>query len=365
MDSGISKIIHVDMDAFYASVEQRDNPRYRGKPLVVGGSPNSRGVVCTASYEARKFGIHSAMPCSQAKRLCPEAIFVSPNLSKYKEVSNQLRKIFYEVTDIVEPLSLDEAFLDVTQNKFNEPSATLLAKYIKSRVKGQLNLTASAGISSIKFIAKLASDLEKPDGITTVPPNEILKLITALPVKKLWGVGPSTEKKLHALGLYTIKDIQKKDRLFLFNHLGKQGQFLHDLSYGRDFRKVGDPCQSKSIAQEQTFSKDLVGMDKKLEKTSHFAYYLSQSLKKQNLKIKTVTIKVKFSDFSSRTKSRTIDEYGNSEDLLIDLSTQLLKSIPEIRERPVRLIGIAVRNFEGETRAQGKNPDQFELPLSL
>lgn len=361
----LSKIIHVDMDAFFASVEQRDNPELRGKPLIVGGSPNSRGVVCTASYEARDFGIHSAMPCSMAKRLCPDAIFIHPNHQKYKAVSNQLRKIFHEVTDTVEPLSLDEAFLDVTENKFGEPSATLLARYIKSRIKGQLNLTASAGVSSVKFIAKMASDLEKPDGLTTIPPEKILSLISDLPVKKLWGVGPSTERKLQELGLFTIKDIRKQTSQFLHLHLGKQGRFLYDLSYGRDFRKVTQERKSKSIAHEQTFSKDIRDLEVKIQKTSHFAHYLSQDLQKHNLKVRTITVKAKFSNFAIKTKSKTLSHYSNCSEILSRVSSELLKEIPLIAEQDVRLLGVSVRNFEGESTQISKKSDQLTLELSL
>ncbi len=365
MSENIAKIIHIDMDAFYASVEQRDNPRYRGKPLVVGGSPNSRGVVCTASYEARKFGIHSAMPCSQAKRLCPHAIFINPNISKYKEVSVQLHKIFHEVTDIIEPISLDEAFLDVTENKFNEPSATLLAQYLTLRIKAQLHLTASAGVSSVKFIAKMASDMKKPAGITTIPPEKIISFITDLPVKKLWGVGTKTEQKLHSLGIYTVKDLRQKTPHYLFTHLGKQGIFLYDLSYGRDLRIVGTPSASKSIAQEQTFSKDLTSISDKQEKLRHFSHYLSTDLKKQQLKIKTVTVKVKFSDFSVKTRSITLNYYTNDEETLVKVSSNLLLEVPEITTNSIRLLGVSLRNFQGEVKITTAQRKQLELPLSL
>ena len=360
MEDTLTKIIHIDMDAFFASVEQRDNPDLLGKPVVIGGSPSGRGVVCTASYEAREFGIHSAMPCYKAKKLCPDAIFVSPNHQKYKDVSKVLHKIFHEVTDIIEPISLDEAFLDVTINKFKETSATLLAAYICSRIRAELKLTASAGVSSVKFMAKLASDMKKPNGITTITPDQIVSTISDLPVKKLWGVGPSTEKKLHALGLYKISDLRKKNSRFLFDHLGKQGQFLYELSYGRDDRQVGTSSKSKSMAQEQTYQNDLESFDLKQEKLTHLCEDLSRSLRTQKLKIKTVTVKARFSNWETKSKSKTLREYINEQSTLQDLSQLLLKEIPNISKEPVRLLGISVRNFEGESNSN-KDSDQFDL----
>ncbi len=353
-----NKIIHIDMDAFYASIEQRDNPQFRGKPLIVGGNPRGRGVVCTASYEARSYGINSAMPSATAKRLCPNAIFIAPNLDKYRQVSQELHKIFHEVTDIIEPISLDEAYLDVTNNKFNEPSATLLAKYIKSRIKAQLHLTASAGISSVKFVAKLASDENKPNGLTVIPPNDILTYIADLPVRKLWGVGEKTEQKLNQLGIFKVKDIRNKKRSFMLLHFGKQGNFLYDMAYGKDQRSVGEPTLHRSIGQESTFSKDLLNLEEKLLKVEHFTTYLCQQLQEKNYQIKTINVKVRFNDFTYKSKERTLPHYTSALNDLLPIAKELLLSIPDIENIPIRLLGVSAKNFWGERKG---NPQQLPL----
>jgi DNA polymerase-4 len=358
----LTKIIHLDMDAFYAAVEQRDNPQFRNRPLVVGGSPRGRGVVCTASYEARKFGISSAMSCAKAYKLCPDLIFVRPNLEKYRAVSKQIHKIFREVTDIIEPISLDEAYLDVTHNKFNEPSATVLANYLRARIKASVGITASAGVSSVKFVAKIASDMNKPDGITVIAPDDIFSFLTNLPVKKLWGVGKSTEAKLHELGIYTVDDIRKKPKAFFITHLGSQGQFLYDLAFGRDERPVGIQSRSHSIASESTFRDDIVDWEDKVVKVRDFAASVAGSIIKKQQQIKTITVKVRFSDFSTKTKSRTLNCFTDDPEKIVATAEQLLAEIENIKEEPIRLLGVTIRNFAGE---QTGSRQQLELPLAF
>ena len=251
----LRKIIHIDMDAFYASVEQRDFPEYRGKPVVVGGDPNSRSVVSTASYEARKFGIHSAMPTSKAKRLCPHAIFVFPRFSAYKTVSRQINEIFHEFTDLVEPLSLDEAYLDVTENKKGVASATQIAKEIKKRIFEVTELTASAGVAAIKFIAKIASGMNKPNGLTVITPNEAEKFLEELPIGKFYGIGEATEKKMLSLGIKTGKDLKQFTQSELIRHFGKSGSFYYNIVRGDDFREVEPYRTRKSIGAKLLHSK--------------------------------------------------------------------------------------------------------------
>ncbi|HUP56393.1 MAG TPA: DNA polymerase IV, partial [Bdellovibrionota bacterium] len=252
------KIIHVDMDAFYTSVEQRDRPELRGKPVVVGGSAEGRGVVASASYEARKFGVRSAMPSKRAAQLCPNLIFVRPNFEKYTEASRRIRAIFESVTELVEPLSLDEAYLDVTENKLGEPLAGKLAILIKRRIRDELQLTASAGVGPNKFVAKIASDLKKPDGLVVVPPERVREFVDPLPVERFWGVGPATAKRLHSLGLRTGKDVRECSLSILEAALGKFGAFLHGLSQGIDDRAVESDWDPKSRGAETTFGKDLL-----------------------------------------------------------------------------------------------------------
>ena len=241
------------MDAFYASIEQRDQPLLRGKPVIVGGKPESRAVVASASYEARRFGVRSAMSCSQAKKLCPQAIFITPHFSQYEKASHQLHEIFRQVTPIFEPLALDEAYLDVTENLLNEPIAKNIARFLKNKIRETLQITASAGVGPNKFIAKLASEQNKPDGLVVIPPEKVASFITNLPIEKLWGVGPATSKKLHTHGIFTTADIRKLSAVKFAKLMGGTAHFLYDLAHGRDERRVEPASEPKSLGTECTF----------------------------------------------------------------------------------------------------------------
>src|SRR5690606_21480660 len=291
------KIIHIDMDAFYASVEQRDFPAYRGIPLVVGGPPNSRGVVATASYEARKYGVRSAMPCSQAARLCPHAVFVPPRFDAYKAVSAKIREIFRRYTDVIEPLSLDEAYLDVTTDKRAIGSAMEIARQIKAAIRSELSLTASAGISVNKFVAKIASDMQKPDGLTFIGPSRIERFMENLPVEKFFGVGKVTAAKMKQMQLFTGADLKRLSEVELVRLFGKSGRFYYHIVRGVDDRPVRPDRELKSIAVEDTFGEDLhrvTAMEEELEK---IAAKLSGRMQSRKLKGRTITLKIRFADF--------------------------------------------------------------------
>lgn len=351
------KIIHVDMDAFYASVEQRDRPELRGRPIVVGGSPEGRGVVASCSYEARKFGVRSAMSARKAMRLCPQVVFVRPDFAKYKTVSREIRAIFFSVTDLVEPLSLDEAYLDVTTNKLNEPLATKLAVHIRGRIRTELGLTASAGVGPNKFIAKVASDYKKPDGLCVVPPEKAMDFVAALPVERLWGVGPATAKKLHERGLKSALDIRNSAKEDLVRWFGGFGAFLHGLSNGQDDRAVCNDREPKSRGSETTFDKDVVDIKTLRETLAELAADVSGSLVKLNRPAATVTVKIRYSDFSTITRSRTLTK-GTTETAVILTTAQELLAKSEAGRRPIRLLGISCGNLAGD-----EETDQLSLPL--
>lgn len=339
----LRKIIHVDMDAFYASVEQRDNPRWKGKPVIVGGTPDHRGVVASASYEARKFGVRSAMSSRRAAGLCPGAIFVRPRMEKYKEVSRELRAIFHGVTDRVEPLSLDEAYLDVTENKLGEPSATRLAKLLRQQIQTQLRLTASAGVGPNKFIAKVASDIRKPNGLTVIPPDRVPDFIATLPVERFWGVGPATAKKLHAKEIRTGADLRRQRPADLHRWFGGFGLFLHDLSQGIDSREVCSHREAKSRGSETTFEKDMWDSGE-LEKTAReLAEDVAQSLERLGRGSRTVVLKVKYADFSSITRTRTLDTDTRDKDVIARTAIELLRSATDAGRTPIRLLGVSVK----------------------
>jgi DNA polymerase-4 len=353
------KIIHVDMDAFYASVEQRDFPEYKGKPLVVGGSPEGRGVVASASYEARAFGIRSAMSAAQAKRLCPHAIFVYPRFEAYKEVSDRIREIFHEVTDLVEPLSLDEAYLDVTENKMNEPLAGKLAIWIRKEIERRLSLTASAGVASTLFLAKIASDLKKPNGLTIIPPDQVLDFISKLPVSKLWGVGPATESVLHKLGIKEIQDLRNYPTEKIQKELGKQGLFLQRLSMGIDERTVEPDWERKSYGSERTFLKDVTSLLELDSVLRELCIEISDSLKIESKRGRSLTLKVRYSDFSTITRSVTLHRFFDEGEKFFSEVQALLHEKTEAGVRPVRLIGISVSQL-----IHNGDPEQlwFDLP---
>lgn len=300
VNSNALNIIHVDMDAFYAAVEQRDNPQYRGKPVIVGGSPDGRGVVSTASYEARKFGIHSAMPARKAKSLCPIAIFVRTDMQKYKEVSQQVHAIFRKYTDVIEPISIDEAFLDIGGG-----SAVEVGRSIKSDIERELSLTASVGISYNKFLAKLASDMEKPNGFTVITPEYAEQLLPTLPIRKLWGVGKKTEDEFNQLGIFTVLDLIEYDRQFLIDRWGRRGYEFLRFAHGIDNSQVEVSQEAKSMGEEKTLRENT----KSIEELSNYLHGFSKSiatrLSREELKCKTITVKVKYDDFKLITRSKT------------------------------------------------------------
>lgn len=337
------KIIHVDMDAFYASVEQRDHPELRGKPICVGGSPSGRGVVTSPSYEARAFGVRSAMPAHRALRLCPEAIFVRPRFQEYVAVSKRLRKIFSEVTDKVEPLSLDEAYLDVTENKLGEPSATRLAGYLRARIRGQLQLNASAGVGPNKFIAKVASAQCKPNGLLVIAPGEVAAFVEALPVEKLWGVGPKTAQKLHRMGLPTTREIRQRPLVDLQRSLGKWAHQLKGLAEGRDHREVSPYRERKSVGAENTFPRDLTDAKEMHARLFELAQRIEERLAKKELAGLTLTLKVRYHDFNTHTRATTGRRPLNRADEIFDAAWKLLDA-PRLTG-PVRLLGLSVKNF--------------------
>jgi DNA polymerase IV len=303
------KIIHVDMDAFYASVEQRDNPQYQRKPLVVGGSPEKRGAVAAASYEARKFGIHSAMPSRTAVQRCPHLIFAPPRFEVYREISEQIRFIFESYTDLVEPLALDEAYLDVTVNKKGIHSATAIAREIKQTILQQTKLTASAGVSLNKFLAKIASGMNKPDGLTVIQPDEAEPFIEALPIESFYGVGRATAAKMQELGIRTGADLKQRNERELVQHFGKVGRFYHQIARGIDDRPVNPNRIRKSIGAETSFDPDLEGRATIEQKLEAIAQEVQERIERNGARGRTITLKVKFADYRQITRSRTMLEY--------------------------------------------------------
>lgn len=343
----VRKIIHVDMDAFYASVEQLDNPALRGKPLAVGGNEN-RGVVSAASYEARKFGVRSAISGVLAKKYCPELIFVPPRFDRYKEISIQIRKIFYEYTDLVEPLSLDEAYLDVTVNKKGNPSASLIAQEIRLRILNETGLSASAGISVNKFVAKIASDFNKPNGQKTVNPDEVEAFLEVLPIRKFYGVGKVTTEKMYQLGIFTGLDLKLKSQEFLEKHFGKSGTFYFNVVRGIHNSEVKADRITKSVAAEHTFDINLTSEIFMLEKLKNIANELERRLKKHKIAGKTITLKIKFSDFTQQTRSKTLPYFISDKNLLFETVKELLYQ--EKPKNSVRLLGISLSSLNTEIK---------------
>ncbi|PXY41738.1 DNA polymerase IV [Flavobacterium cheongpyeongense] len=341
------KIIHVDMDAFYASVEQMDNPALRGKAIAVGGSEN-RGVVSAASYEARKFGVRSAISGVLAKKYCPEIIFVRPRFDRYKEISSKIHKIFHEYTDMVEPLSLDEAYLDVTQNKKGNPSASLLAQEIRLRILNEVGITASAGISINKFVAKIASDYNKPNGQKTVNPDEVIPFLEDLPIRKFYGVGKVTTEKMYQLGIFTGLDLKSKSLEFLEKHFGKSGKFYYHVVRGIHNSEVKPSRNTKSVASEHTFDVNLTSEVFMLEQLEKIAGSLEKRLKKYNVSGKTVTLKIKFSDFTQQTRSKTLPYFIADKSLILETVEELLYQ--ERMKDSVRLLGISLSNLNTEQK---------------
>jgi len=359
----IRKIIHIDMDAFYASVEQRERPEFKGKPVVVGGNPNSRGVVAACSYEARKFGIHSAMPSSRAYKLCPHAIFLRPRFDLYRSVSSKIREIFFEYTDLVEPLSLDEAFLDVTNNFKGMSSATLLAREIKKKIYDRTGgLTASAGVSFNKFIAKVASDINKPDGITVITPEMAEEFIDKLPIRKFFGVGKVTEEKMFNHGIKKGADLKQFNKEKLIELFGKSGSYFYNIAHGMDDRPVEPNRIRKSIGKETTLTEDIDDTDQMLEILENIADRLENSLNKRDAKGRTITLKIKYFDFQSITRSVSVDEPADSAAVIMRYVKPLL-SKTEAGEKKVRLVGISVSNFDDQDNSGDTNGEYGQLPL--
>ena len=341
------KIIHVDMDAFYASVEQMDNPELRGKPIAVGGS-ESRGVVAAASYEARKFGVRSAISGVMAKKNCPELIFVAPRFERYKEISTKIHKIFRDYTDLIEPLSLDEAYLDVTHNKKGNPSASLLAEEIRLRIFNELGLTASAGISVNKFVAKIASDYNKPNGQKTVNPDEVEAFLEVLPIRKFYGVGKVTTEKMYQLGIFTGLELKSKSVAFLEKHFGKSGAFYYQVVRGIHNSEVKSDRITKSVAAEHTFDVNLSSEIFMMEQLDKIAATLERRLKKQLISGKTVTLKIKYSDFTQQTRSKTLPYFIADKGLILEAVKELLYQ--EKMKNSVRLLGISMSNLNTELK---------------
>lgn len=360
------KIIHVDMDAFFASVEQLDNPSLRGKAVAVGGG-GSRGVVAAASYEARKYGVRSAMSGIIAKRNCPDLIFVKPRFDRYKEVSAQIKEIFYSYTDLVEPLSLDEAYLDVTQNKKQLFSATKMAEEIRAKIYQKTGLTASAGISINKLVAKIASDYNKPNGQKTVPPEEVIPFLEALDIRKYHGIGKVTTKKMYALGIFTGKELKAQSQEFLTNHFGKAGRYYYQAVRGIHTSEVKPSRIPKSMGAERTFSENLTSELFLEEKINAVAIELDKRIKRHKASGKTITLKIKYSDFVIQTRSKTLPFFIADKSMIIAYAKQLLYQ--EKLQNSVRLIGLTISNLNNqETSSKKEEPKnaldvQLELPF--
>lgn len=345
------KIVHIDMDAFYASVEQRDNPEVRGKPVIVGGTPQERGVVAACSYEARKFGVRSAMSTAKALVLCPEAILIRPHFKKYEEASAVINKIFHEYTNLVEPLSLDEAYLDVTDNFMEIKSATEIAREIKKKINGQTGLTASAGVSYCKFLAKIASGFKKPDGLTVVTPDKALEFIGKLPIGSFHGVGKVTEKRMNELGIMTGADLRKKTLAELEKYFGKSGVWFYDLARGLDDSPVEPNWIRKSAGRETTLSEDITDLPRIREILEELCFEVEKDLKNEGVKGRTITLKVKYHDFKQITRSITIDRQIQG-GATINKYIQELLAKTEAGSKKVRLLGVSMHGFEEPSAAE-------------
>lgn len=334
----LRKIIHIDMDAFYASVEQRDFPELRGKPLVVGGDPNGRGVVAAASYEVRQFGVRSAMSCYEARKRCPEVIFVRPRFEVYRAVSSTIREIMYDLTPLVEPLSLDEAYLDVTGLQVHQGSATLMANWLRAQILAHTGLTASAGVSFNKMLAKIASDINKPNGIAVITPTDADAFISTLPIERFHGIGKATAKRLHAMGVKSGADLKHTSAAVLVQEFGKRGQFYHDIAHGRDERAVKPERTYKSVGSETTFKDNLHDDDElrvQIYEQNKDAFHQMQ---KKQLIAYTITLKVKYADFTQITRSHTLSTAFDSAESAHYWLDKLFLDIP--RELPIRLVGV-------------------------
>lgn len=351
------KIIHIDMDAFFASVEQRDNPDLRGKPIAVGSS-SERGVVATCSYEARKFGVRSAMSSVVAKKLCPDLIFVRPNFEQYEAVSQQVMAIFRRFTDKIEPLSIDEAFLDVTENFVGKSSATELAKEIKKQIFDETQLSASAGVSFNKFLAKIASDMHKPDGLTVIRPEEAERFVEQLPIEKFFGIGKVTAEKMHRYGIHTGKELKEREVHELTRLFGKSGLFFYSMARAIDEREVKMSHTRKSVGAEITFEKDLTTKFERIAELYKIEQELFERIKESNFKGKTITLKVKFHTFEQITRSKTINGQFTSFDIIHRYAKELLTQT-YLDDSKVRLLGLSISNSEEDDK------DGIQLTISF
>lgn len=362
MDPGIRRILHVDMDAFYASVEQRDRPDLRGRPVAVGGAPTHRGVVCAASYEARAYGVRSAMPMARAIRLCPTLVVVPPDFAKYRAVSAQVFAIFRRATSLVEPLSLDEAYLDVTENSWGEPLGVAVARRLKQAIREEVGLTASAGVAPNKFLAKIASGWKKPDGLTVIAPHRVEAFLERLPVDALWGVGPVTARRLRALGIARLVDLRTVADDRLRQAVGSQAEWLRDLAWGRDPRPVQPDRPRKSVGSEETFATDLVDLDRIRAETAELARHGCRWLGRHGQLARTVTLKVRYGDFTTVTRSHTAEAATADEGELVGRALALLART-EAGRRPVRLIGVSLHNLAGAAEAVAGQAAAPRLPF--
>jgi DNA polymerase-4 len=346
------------MDAFYASVEQRDDPSLRGRPVIVGGRPDSRGVVAACSYEARKFGVHSAMPSVTAGRLCPQAVFVRPRMAHYVAVSREIRAIFHEVSELVEPLSLDEAYLDVTQNRLGFEGAAEIAQLVRGRIRERTGLTASAGAGPCKLVAKIASDVNKPDGLCVVRPEEVADFLAPLPVTRLWGVGPATARRLAEIGIRTVADVRTRSLPALEARLGRYGELLLRLAWGDDSRQVHSHRVRKSRGSETTFASDVRDVSDLCEALQHQCEEIAGELAASHTRARTATLKLRYANFQTITRSRTFDAPFDDPRVLYRAARELLFHGTEAGQKPVRLIGISVSSLQGEGE-----PEQLTLPF--
>lgn len=356
------KIIHIDMDAFFASVEQYDNPELRGKPIAVG-SESERGVIAAASYEARKYGVKSAMSSALAKKLCPELIFVKHHFKRYKLISNCVRSIFYEYTDLVEPLSLDEAYLDVTENKKHQKSATLLAEEIRAKIFEKTGLTASAGIGVNKFVAKIASDYNKPNGQFTVVPKDVIPFLDQLEIRKFYGIGAKTTQKMYQLGIFTGADLRSKSIEFLETHFKNSGMYYYHIARGVHDSPVKSSRLRKSIGAEHTYSENLTSEIYILEKLKVLSQEIEQRLLRSEVKGRTITLKIKYRDFEQITRSRTLDNFIGSSDKVFGIVKELL--LLETLKDSVRLLGISISNLNNQPEEVKSVKEYIQLKLDL
>lgn len=354
------KIIHIDMDAFFASIEQRDRPELRGRPVVVGSPRVERGVVAAASYEARRYGIHSAMPMIQAWRRCPDLCIVPPNFTKYRTVSKQLHAIIRDYTEVVEPLSLDECYLDVTRDLQGIGSATWIAQRLRKRVRDELNLTASAGAAPVKFVAKLASDQHKPDGLCVVPPERVLEFIHPLPVERLWGVGPATAETLHRMGLRRVFDVAQCDVERLTEALGRRGAQIHAFAHGEDDREIVTRREHKSRGAERTFLTSLESLAEVFEITVAMAEHLCVQLQRAGEQARCLTLKVRYDDFTTITRSFSLARPASHLDMFTPHLERLVKKT-RAGELPIRLVGVSFSALVGEGRERGEEPKQLRM----